>query len=124
MHYFFGHPVNLANEFELIAYFLLFGVTWDFLWFVMNPHYGFAKFKKTEIPWFSQNKWILQDRVSIPHVMHLFVGTLFATLAAVINKNPEEISFYLINLIVFAVLSVATIMLSPLYHKLYTILRK
>jgi hypothetical protein len=122
--YFFGHPLNLANELELLAYFLLFGVTWDFLWFVMNPHFGFAKFKKTEIPWFSQNKWIFKDRVSIPHVMHLFVGTLLASLSAVSNNNPQEIAGYLVNLVVFALLSVITILLSPFYHQLYEALRK
>ncbi len=74
MPYFFGYPLTLGNELELLGYFFLFGVTWDFLWFVLNPYYGIRKFKKNEIPWFSQNRWVFGDRVSIPHVLHLCTG--------------------------------------------------
>jgi len=38
------------------AYFLM-AVQWDFLWFVLNPHFGLARFSRANVPWF--RTWIL-----------------------------------------------------------------
>lgn len=122
--YFFGHELNLTNELVLISYFMLFGVTWDFLWFVMNPHYGIRNFKKHKIPWFSENKWIIGNRVSIPHVFHLAISMLLTVLASILVGKSDVWTTYMINVGVFGVLVFVTIILAPHYHKLYWRLRK
>jgi hypothetical protein len=33
------------------VYFLM-AVQWDFLWFVLNPHFGMRRFSAAHIPWF------------------------------------------------------------------------
>ncbi len=121
--YFFGFSLTLANEFLILGYYLLFGVTWDFLWFVLNPYYGIAKFKKDEIPWFSQNKWIFGDRVSIPHLLHLCTGLALVSVSAHLQDDPAVLQSYVLNIGVFAVLTIVTILISPYYHKLYFKLR-
>jgi hypothetical protein len=44
-------PVRLATELEILAFFVLFWVIEDFLWFVLNPEFGLAKFNKANVPW-------------------------------------------------------------------------
>jgi hypothetical protein len=39
-------------EADLLAMFFLLTVTWDFLWFACNRHFGVARFRKGEIWWF------------------------------------------------------------------------
>ncbi len=63
--YFFGYPITIENEFNIILSFFLFGIFEDFLWFVFNPAWGIKKFFTKEIPWhpkkilfFPQNYWI------------------------------------------------------------------
>lgn len=40
------------READLLAIFFLLTVTWDFLWFACNRHYGVARFRKGEVWWF------------------------------------------------------------------------
>lgn len=40
------------RESDLLTLFFFLAVTWDFLWFVLNPHYGVARFRKGEIWWY------------------------------------------------------------------------
>ena len=39
------------READLLAMFLLLSVTWDFLWFACNPHFGVGRFRKGEVWW-------------------------------------------------------------------------
>jgi hypothetical protein len=41
-----------AREADLLAMFFLLTVTWDFLWFACNRHFGVGKFRKGHIWWF------------------------------------------------------------------------
>ena len=47
---------NLEKEFFLISFLFGFLIMEDFLWFVLNPHYGLKKFKKGQIEW-GKNWW-------------------------------------------------------------------
>lgn len=40
------------READLLAMFFLLTVTWDFLWFVCNRHFGVGRFRKGQIWWF------------------------------------------------------------------------
>lgn len=55
--YFAGKPWSLGQELATLSFFFLMSIVWDFLWFVLNPHYGLAKFKKENIWW--HKKWFL-----------------------------------------------------------------
>jgi hypothetical protein len=49
-------PFSLVLECELLSYFLLFCVVWDFLWFVINPHFGIGALRNKEVWW--HQKWL------------------------------------------------------------------
>ena len=40
------------READLLSMFFLLTVTWDFLWFACNRHYGVGRFRKGQIWWF------------------------------------------------------------------------
>ena len=46
------HGGSWEREADLLAMFFLLTVTWDFLWFACNRHYGVARFRKGQIWWF------------------------------------------------------------------------
>lgn len=46
-----GKALGLRDWAELICFFAIFAVIEDFLWFVINPHYGLEKFSAQFIPW-------------------------------------------------------------------------
>ena len=48
---------TLGAELTVLSFFLFLQLTEDFLWFVLNPHYGIRKFNKASIPWFPH--WFL-----------------------------------------------------------------
>jgi hypothetical protein len=54
--YVFELKLNLENWLKTISFFFMFTVLWDFLWFVLNPHYTVRRFKKNNIPW--HHKWL------------------------------------------------------------------
>lgn len=49
--YVWGVPWSTAAEFQTLSVFFLFVVVWDFLWFVINPHYGIRKFHPACVTW-------------------------------------------------------------------------
>jgi hypothetical protein len=53
--YFTGKNWTLAQEFATLSLFFLVSIIWDFLWFVINPHYGLSRFRAEHIWW--HKKW-------------------------------------------------------------------
>ena len=56
--FFVGCQWSLKLEARIVASLMLFWLIEDFLWFVLNPHYGFRKFNKNDIPWHS-HRWFI-----------------------------------------------------------------
>ena len=55
--YAWGLPWSRTAEALTLSQFFLFVVVWDFLWFVINPHYGLKKFRPNCISW--HKRWLL-----------------------------------------------------------------
>ena len=64
------------READLLAMFFFLAVTWDFLWFACNQHYGVRRFRKGEIWWFPA--WAL----GVPQPYLLLVGLSLAAALA------------------------------------------
>jgi len=50
-------PWNWSAEFTIAGTYFLMAVQWDFLWFVLNPHFGLRRFSRARIWWF--RNWYL-----------------------------------------------------------------
>jgi hypothetical protein len=53
----FGLPWSWALEARLLAAYMVFNVVWDFLWFVLNPHFGWRRFHKGGV-WWHDRLWL------------------------------------------------------------------
>lgn len=56
--YVFGLSFSLEHWLKTASFFFMFVVLWDFLWFVLNPHYPLKQFKKEHLD-FHHKKWLL-----------------------------------------------------------------
>ncbi len=54
--YVFGAPFTFLGWSKIVSYLFFFFVIWDFLWFILNPHYPLKNFKREYIDW--HKKWI------------------------------------------------------------------
>lgn len=76
--YFFLDQWSWACELKILGGLVLFWIIEDFLWFVFNPGYGWAKFNKQNIPW--HPRWILG--LPLDYWIFIPVGVLLIAFAA------------------------------------------
>jgi hypothetical protein len=55
-------PFSWAAEFRILGFLFLFWVLEDFLWFVLNPHWGLHRFRPEHVPWHAENWWWIMPR--------------------------------------------------------------
>lgn len=48
---------TLQKDFLILSFLAFVTVAEDFLWFVLNPHFGIGKFRRECIPWF-KDRWL------------------------------------------------------------------
>lgn len=78
---FFHFPTILlgwswALEATILSSFFVYAVIWDFLWFVLNPAFGWASYSKEKIWWF--RAWI--GPFPLDYYMSISVAGVFAAL--------------------------------------------
>lgn len=95
--YFFGLDINWNNWLRTASFFLIFVVLWDFLWFVLNPHYPLKKFKKEHIWW--HKKWLAFAPVDY-YGSILLSGIILLPLVSM-NGDWSAINWWLFNLLLF-----------------------
>ena len=54
--FFSGAQWSWEGELWVLSLFFLFDIVWDFLWFIVNPHYGLNRFEASYVVW--HKKWI------------------------------------------------------------------
>jgi hypothetical protein len=54
----FGAPWTAARELALLAAWVSWSAIWDFLWFLLNPAYGWRRFRPGNVWWHS--RWLLR----------------------------------------------------------------
>lgn len=67
---------SLRAEARTIAFLIYFWIAEDFLWFVLNPHFGLHGFRKKRIWWHSTSWWWFMPRdywVFLPFGTALYV---------------------------------------------------
>ncbi|MBI4036795.1 hypothetical protein HY386_02885 [Candidatus Daviesbacteria bacterium] len=108
--YVFGLTLTLEHWIKTISLYFMFVVLWDFLWFVLNPHWPLAKFKKEHIE--IHKKWLWFAPVDY------FAAITFSFLIILpvhfINPQYQLLSFWVLNFTLF-VLQTLLVILFTLY---------
>lgn len=55
-------PLTLRAEARVLAFWILFWVVEDFLWFVLNPAFGLRRFRREHIWWHAPAWWWIMPR--------------------------------------------------------------
>jgi len=108
--YFAGQAWNFSAELKTISFFFLISITWDFLWFVLNPYYGIKRFKSEHIWW--HKKWFLFMPKS-----YYFAIIISALLYSGFSLNLVLFKEWLLIIGLFLVLILAVVIFSVVFRK-------
>jgi hypothetical protein len=120
--YAFGAPWTAARELALLAAWVAWSALWDFLWFQLNPAYGWRLFRPGNVWWHSRWLWILPLDYSIAGVASLALALVAQVLVwgePAGAGGPGPLAAQALLLAAFVVWAVLAGLLSPLYGRLY-----
>ena len=119
--YVMGVDWSFASELITIATYFVLAVVWDYLWFVMNPAYTVARFRRGNVWWF-EVPWIW--RFPLDYYLGWAISIALAALAALDVGDSEPLTRHLWFLAGLVVLVGIAILLAPLYHRWYAHMRR
>ncbi len=126
----FGAPWTAARELALLAAWIAWSAVWDFLWFLLNPAYGWRRFRPGNVWWHRRWLW----RLPLDYWVAVVVSLALALAAQLVADGssggasdpgapgpagPGPLAAQALLLAAFAVLLAAAALLSPLYRRLY-----
>jgi hypothetical protein len=66
-------PFTMKNEFIVLGLLNYYWVLEDFLFFIVNPHFGISKFRKGCISW--HKRWCIFNLIPVSYFWGLIIGT-------------------------------------------------
>jgi hypothetical protein len=113
-----GAPWSPEAELTTWAMYFAWNVLWDFLWFVLNPHYTIAGFRKNLVWWHAKSRWV-GGMFPLDYLAGLIVSLACAALAAYVARNVDPLYDHLGRLVIGLAMIVGTVFLAPYYGLLY-----
>ncbi len=117
----FGQPWSWQLEARMVATYLVWNMTWDVLWFLWNPAYGWARFRKGEI-WWHSGVWV--GRLPIDYVHALWLSFLVAALPWLISRSGSDLKRHASYVGTMILLTALANVLAPLYRRWYEFMRR
>jgi hypothetical protein len=117
----FGQPWSWGLELRLVSAYLVWNVTWDFLWFLLNPHFGWSRFRKGCI-WWHDGRWV--GRMPIDYVNALWMSYAMAALPWIVRGNIGYLVRHTALVAGLALLLLMAALLAPLYQRWYRHMRR
>ena len=131
----FGAPWTAARELGLLAAWVAWSALWDFLWFLLNPAYGWRRFRPGNVWWHSRWLWRLPLDYWVAVVASLLLAVAAQLVAggepaagAAAPAGPTSVAgsaslgplaAQALLLAAFAVWALLAGLVSPLYGRLY-----
>jgi hypothetical protein len=117
----FGQSWSWELEARIVSSYLVWNITWDFLWFLWNPAYGWVRFRKGEI-WWHSGRWI--GRLPIDYVNALWMSFVVAALPWVVRGDVSHLLHHALFVVTMLVLIVPAALTAPLYRRGYEYMRR
>jgi hypothetical protein len=118
--FFGGVPWSWGAEAATLAAYMIWVVAWDFIWFLLNPRFGWARFRRGEVWW--HGTWIA--RFPIDYWSALVVSLAVAASAAVSTGDFGVLAHHAALVAAFAVLTAASALAAPAYMRWYLHMRR
>jgi hypothetical protein len=116
-----GVPWSWTAEVTTLAAYLVWLATWDLLWFLLNPRYGWARFRKGEI-WWHGRIWI--GRFPIDYWGALVASLAIAALPRLATGDFGVLARHLALVAGFAGLTLLTNRGAPAYMRWHAHMRR
>jgi len=116
-----GVPWSGVAEATTLAAYLVWLVTWDLLWFILNPRYGWARFRKGEI-WWHDRTWI--GRFPIDYWSALVTSFAIAAATRVSTGDFSVLTRHAALVAGFALLTLLVVAAAPAYMRWHAHMRR
>lgn len=117
----FGQPWSWGLEARLVATYLVWNVTWDLLWFLYNPAFGWERFRKGQI-WWHDGKWV--GRLPIDYVNALWVSFTISLVPWVVRGESRYLWQHAAYVAFMVLLVLLAVLFAPLYQSWYRYMRR
>jgi hypothetical protein len=117
----FGQRWSPALELRILASYFVWNVTWDFLWFVLNPAYGWRRFRKGQI-WWHDRIWL--GRMPIDYANAILASFAIAAMPYFFRGSTRLLGEHLAFVGGMAALTLVVALLAPFYQRWYLHMRR
>jgi len=122
--FFLGAPFTLRNELMILANYACWVSLWDYLWFVLNPAYGSAGFRKDKVWWYARSRWLL-GRLPLEYALSVALSLKLALAAAFFAGDWTVFTGHLLRLACLAfLLAPAVVFIGPPYRRWHSKMRR
>ena len=119
----FGTAWTLVAELIVLAAWIAWSALWDLLWFLLNPAYGWRRFRPGSVWWHSRWRWRLPLDYSVAAAVSLILAFVAQALAwGGAGDGPGSwgpLASQAVLLACFVAWAVVVGLLAPLYGRLY-----
>ena len=116
-----GVPWSWAAEATTLSAYLVWVVTWDLLWFLFNPRFGWARFRKGEV-WWHDRTWI--GRFPVDYWGALALSLVIAATARLTTGDFGVLARHVALCAGFAALTLALSAAAPAYMRWHAHMRR
>jgi hypothetical protein len=117
-----GVTWSWTEEARTLAAYLAWAVVWDFLWFLLNPAFGWARFRRGQV-WWHEQRWI--GRFPIDYYRAFGLSFVVAASAGLSAGSGLRILLEHGRLaLAWVVLTALVGVTAPLYHRWYRYMRR
>jgi hypothetical protein len=116
-----GIPWSWPSEAATLGAYMVWTVTWDLLWFILNPRFGWSRFRKGAV-WWHGRTWI--GRFPVDYYIAIVISLVFAGSASFTRGNFAVMGGQLALMGGFAVLTVLAWVAAPAYMRWYGHMRR
>ena len=117
----FGVSWSAPTELTVLAAWISWSALWDFLWFLLNPAYGWSRFRRGAVWWHSRWLWRLPLDYSVAAGTSLLLALAAGLLAGsgAGSGRFDPLAEQGLLLLTFVGWALAAGLLAPLYRRLY-----
>jgi hypothetical protein len=116
-----GVPWSWAAEAATLSAYMAWVVTWDLLWFILNPRFGWSRFRKGEV-WWHGRTWI--GRFPIDYWASMVISLVLAASARLTTGDWAVLDRQAGLLAGFGVLTLVVWVAAPAYMRWYAHMRR
>jgi hypothetical protein len=119
--FFAGVPWSWAGEAATLAAYMVWVVAWDLIWFLLNPRFGWGRFRKGEV-WWHGRTWI--GRFPVDYWSALVVSLGVAASAQLSTGDFGVLGRHVALCAAFVALTAASAAVAPRYMRWYLHMRR